>query len=195
MHLEGYLSKQGGGISKSFKRRFFRLTSEYELTYYKSEKEAERGKSQGFINLNKVLSVERGSEIQKGRSSWRGKADGNYYFDVVTQERIYHLVAATEEEQLRWMDGISNAVQTLHPASPITNIKKLMGDSRSFSSSDMAEHLPSKKSRLSMRTVSDSFKKGKSNSVSDLTEPNRLSQSIDCTIADCEQLLSAINST
>lgn len=65
--------------------------------------------------------------------------------------------------------------------------------SRSMSSSQITEQM--KPSRLSTRTASDSFKKGKSNSFAELPAAHRISQSIDCTVADCEQLLSAINST
>ena len=118
--LEGFLGKQGAkGLSKSYQKRFFRLDKPSELHYYKAEKIPQR-KSQGFIDLNKVISVRRGSEAMPSkRSTWMPRssdmAGNNYFFDIVTEDRVYHLVANTEQEQLRWMDGISSAVRTLHP--------------------------------------------------------------------------------
>ena len=115
--LEGFLGKQGAkGISKSYQRRYFRLTTREELHYYKTDK-TPITKSQGFIDLTKVLSVERGSDVMK-RSTWiRGDpaATFNYFFDIITDERTYHVAASTEAEQLQWIDAISQAVHALRP--------------------------------------------------------------------------------
>lgn len=120
--LEGFLAKQGAkGLSKSYQRRFFRLDKPAELHYYKAEK-IPQGRSQGFIDLNKVISVKRGSEsMPSKRSTWMPRSSdvqgSSYFFDVVTEDRVYHLAASTEPELLRWVDGISSAVRTLHPPS------------------------------------------------------------------------------
>jgi hypothetical protein len=130
--LEGYLAKEGNvGLGKGrLKKRWFVLQG-FELHYYKSN---DKGKSLGFIPMEKVIAVNI-VEDQKKRERYRivshaipyhatpsclcwsdssinrqssrsmqvksrasSTISGDAYpFDIVTKERIYHLVAESHK--------------------------------------------------------------------------------------------------
>jgi hypothetical protein len=93
--MEGVLKKQGEkGLFKLWKTRYFK-EQDGKLYYYKNKNDAA---PKGFIDISTIISVQ--------------PKDNNYGFfnefgiEVKSTNRIYCLVAATETEQLNWINGL-----------------------------------------------------------------------------------------
>lgn len=122
--MEGFLEKQGAkGLTKSYKRRYFKLQGE-ELHYYKTDKDVARPRSSlGFIDLRKVSAISQGSDIPSQRSSFLSTsrtATGSFYFDIKTEDRIYHLAAPTEKDLHKWFKALETAMQTANPSATVS---------------------------------------------------------------------------
>lgn len=154
------------------------------MHYYKTEKEVFKGKSQGFINLKKVTGVEKSTETPQKKVT-KG-TEGPFFFDIITDDRIYHLSASTENEQLRWIDGVKNAVRQINPdfqkPALVDSVPPIASDStkdEDNSTEDSAEEIHLETSSVSSLKVNE----------------RERPESIDCNLEDCTQLLSAIKAT
>ncbi|EGC39357.1 hypothetical protein DICPUDRAFT_147887 [Dictyostelium purpureum] len=92
----GYLKKLGGkGISKNWRKRFFAITNAGILYYFKHRTSSE---PVGAINLQEY------TKIYKDKSKKR-------YFLLVNEnnpsQRVFHLIADTEEELSSWINEIT----------------------------------------------------------------------------------------
>ncbi len=108
--LRGYLRKRGDkGLVRSYKLRYFEQRGE-KIMYYKSDKPEDLKQGIGWIDLSKMIGVEKTTEPNA--------------FDIITAGRIYHLmvvpsqapdsskrlsVASLDEEDVHqlhyWIDG------------------------------------------------------------------------------------------
>lgn len=93
--LRGELRKRGE-INKSFKERYFVLTSQY-LYYYKTQKQWESNKNaQGFVELKSVTDIT--------------ECDSSGLFHIRTSfGRTFIVTATSEEEGRAWVDAIRRA--------------------------------------------------------------------------------------
>ena len=78
---------------RNWLRRWFELRSPF-LTYYKSNKQADKQKAQGQVDLRTVTSVERASSEE---------FDGGVNLEIFTDERIYHVVCNSSEDCSEWL--------------------------------------------------------------------------------------------
>jgi hypothetical protein len=92
--MSGYLLKQGEkGLVKSWKRRYFHQQDNL-IHYSASDKSGEQ--PLGHIDIAAIQKVAPGPKVRNG-----------FNFDIFTSGgRVYHLQAAKNEEQLRWMTAI-----------------------------------------------------------------------------------------
>lgn len=86
MEKSGFLRKMDFKL-KNWKRRWFVL-KDTELKYYKPNKRALKGS----ISLDCWCKLVRGGQSQA-------------CFQLVTQQKTYHLVCTSEEECLEWLQG------------------------------------------------------------------------------------------
>ena len=106
---QGPLWKAGSGAglfhsSESLRRRFFDLDDEF-LCYYSSSSSNAGFYPSGTIELDEISSVASCGDFH---GADRGTGRQHFPFDVVTEERTYHLHAESEEERRGWMDALAH---------------------------------------------------------------------------------------
>ncbi len=80
--LKGFLKKRGDkGLVRNYKLRYFEQRGE-KIMYYRSDKAEDLKQGMGWIDLSKMISVEKTAEPNA--------------FDVVTAGRIYHLMVVPQ---------------------------------------------------------------------------------------------------
>lgn len=103
---EGYLYKRGK-IVKNWKQRWFVLDPEKgELAYFDSNADK---KCHGIIYLKDILSV---AEAEPQIVPLLKPGENSYFFNVVTQKRVYHLMALRDYERAEWIERIKEALRT-----------------------------------------------------------------------------------
>eukprot|EP00051_Salpingoeca_urceolata_P033474 m.20824 g.20824 ORF g.20824 m.20824 type:complete len:647 (+) comp6282_c0_seq1:137-2077(+) len=98
---DGWLTKQGGRV-KSWKRRFFRLTSAPGLVYYES---AHAGRPKGSVALTAFTTVAEADELG-------AKLKRQFVFTVQStpETRSYVIFAESGEERRQWVEAIRRVV-------------------------------------------------------------------------------------
>ena len=112
------------------------------MHYFKSQKESNQLKNScGYIDLKKVVKVERMQDTNQRRSSFRkslnlgnyrfdasnftnsssqpqpsGAGSGNYYFHIVTEDRDYILLSNNDSEVSRWIENLRKFIRSLDPS-------------------------------------------------------------------------------
>eukprot|EP01112_Ceratiomyxa_fruticulosa_P013429 TRINITY_DN3778_c0_g1_i1.p1 TRINITY_DN3778_c0_g1~~TRINITY_DN3778_c0_g1_i1.p1 ORF type:complete len:410 (+),score=58.25 TRINITY_DN3778_c0_g1_i1:187-1416(+) len=103
--LEGFLWKQGQGLVRSYKRRWFSVDDGRRLYYYENREKSEAPR--GFIELKDIESVRPllssavdsvDPNVDLTRKSWD--------FCLHTPNRIYYLAADSEMDMYYWIQGI-----------------------------------------------------------------------------------------
>eukprot|EP01091_Cochliopodium_minus_P015909 TRINITY_DN578_c0_g1_i1.p1 TRINITY_DN578_c0_g1~~TRINITY_DN578_c0_g1_i1.p1 ORF type:complete len:468 (-),score=183.20 TRINITY_DN578_c0_g1_i1:143-1546(-) len=95
----GWLMKEGGGW-KSWKKRWFVLKGG-NIHYAKNEREHEKGKDQGVINLEDATYIKPTNQRPKK----------SHCFEIPTPDRIYYISAATAQEMQDWISVCRQAKQ------------------------------------------------------------------------------------
>jgi len=95
---KGWLEKRGE-INTAWKNRFFVLSQDHVLRYYKDEESSRTGKGAGVIELSDA-SVTKGSTMD---------ADHPHYFEVSTPTRTYVLCAPSGEDLAEWIAALGDA--------------------------------------------------------------------------------------
>jgi RAC serine/threonine-protein kinase len=95
----GWLMKEGGGW-KSWKRRWFCLKGG-TIFYAKSDKDHQKGKDQGQINLEDATYIKPTNQRPKR----------SHCFEIPTPDRIYYISAATAQEMQDWISACRQAKQ------------------------------------------------------------------------------------
>jgi len=97
---KGWLEKRGE-INTAWKNRFFVLSNDHVLRYYKDEESSRTGKNAGVIELTTGnVAVNKGSVID---------SDHPHYFEVSTSARTYVLCAPSGDELNEWIAALGEA--------------------------------------------------------------------------------------
>ena len=146
VEAEGWLYKQGD-INETKRRRYFRLKQGI-LQYFRPARKTQRqDKPAGQVDMSQV------SQIRPVRNLDED-ADKQYAIELVTERRIWVLVAALPEEADYWTSKLSLCMQTLdHSAKPIpiANLKIVGHDSEEGTSAPLAEGVVYKLDNLTMQ--------------------------------------------
>jgi hypothetical protein len=102
----GFLVKSSGGgglLGTSFKKRWFELKNG-ELKYWKDESKVAKEKEKGSVPLDAEsrLGKEEGVKAKK--------------FQIMTQERLYVIIADNTEEMMEWLKVIKEAIGIMREA-------------------------------------------------------------------------------
>lgn len=109
--VEGWLLKQGAkGLRKGFKKRWFSLHAN-RLHYFENKGDPQ-AKSLGFIDILAASAVVPAFPTPSSTNS-STKSAGNCEFQVVTPQRVYALVAASEQEMKQWVAALDTHRQRL----------------------------------------------------------------------------------
>ena len=97
LNIRGWLCKRGlkGPTAHVWRRRYFRCDQGSKIYYYKS---ASEGTPQGFIDLDRVISVQEVSAAQQDKN--------HATFLVQCDGRTYQLQAHDEATMRKWMGAI-----------------------------------------------------------------------------------------
>ncbi|XP_065060229.1 EH domain-binding protein 1-like protein 1 isoform X2 [Rhopilema esculentum] len=98
LDLKGWLCKRGvkgGPIGKRWQRRWFSISREGYLYYYKSN---DNNIPRGFIALDLILAVEDVFPPHQDKN--------NGSFNVITDGRVYELMAYDQEEKEKWINAL-----------------------------------------------------------------------------------------
>jgi len=95
----GWLMKEGGRW-KNWKKRWFALKGG-NIYYAKNERDHERGKDQGVINLEDATYIKPTNQRPKK----------SHCFEIPTPDRIYYISAATAQEMQDWISVCRQAKQ------------------------------------------------------------------------------------
>eukprot|EP01102_Stenamoeba_stenopodia_P009731 TRINITY_DN287_c0_g7_i2.p1 TRINITY_DN287_c0_g7~~TRINITY_DN287_c0_g7_i2.p1 ORF type:complete len:307 (-),score=49.90 TRINITY_DN287_c0_g7_i2:263-1183(-) len=98
--MEGFLLKQGEGMVKGWKKRWFSQVG-YKLFYYENKPDwrvISSGLEKGFIDLNSMTKV-----VTRNTST---------RFEIHTPKRIWILEAPNTDEQQTWVRGLNNYLRT-----------------------------------------------------------------------------------
>jgi len=105
--IEGYLLKQGLGVLKSWKRRYFSLRKD-RLYYYKTDTD---GETLGYIPLQAVTDI---TNLPIDTMSL-GKLQKyeNYAFQLYTEKRVFYLLAESQTDMNDWVRALTSAKKLL----------------------------------------------------------------------------------
>lgn len=93
--LHGWVCKRGikGPTADMWRKRYFKVEEGNKLMYYKT---AAEGPAQGYIDIDRVVSVK---PVPGGQQN-------NYIFHVVTEGRTYELLVHDEATMNKWISSI-----------------------------------------------------------------------------------------
>eukprot|EP01084_Bolivina_argentea_P273851 466604_1 len=97
----GWMTKQGDFV-KSWKRRYFVLTSTKLLRYFEDE---EQQKFKGIINVSNIISIKEGEPIEP---YW------NYIIHLQTHDRLWLLNADSEIKRQEWLKMLDEGKKTIN---------------------------------------------------------------------------------
>eukprot|EP00051_Salpingoeca_urceolata_P029207 m.489250 g.489250 ORF g.489250 m.489250 type:complete len:729 (-) comp26522_c0_seq1:137-2323(-) len=100
----GWMSKRGA-INTAWRRRYFVLSGDNRLAYFKTDKQAASGRPQGVVDLNCLVRVLSGDEANRV-CRWPEDVASGRRLALELEQRTYALYADTEEETLGWVQAI-----------------------------------------------------------------------------------------